>query len=206
MPVVVAVHLLSVDSHADWREARTRCRARLNLSDAATLVVSVQEHLSWVPGRGFLGRWAVASGISATEHHFQFTDPGGWPFPLGACPLPNGGIFLPSEAGAPCAAIFRSPLKVCPDFRTKCWTCWIGQALPADRNEVAARILSLYTIGGRSPEEILELTIRLHQEGYAPGSRRSDKPPRESDQDRTPTSAPEEEEIGTGGSPCSCAQ
>ena len=48
---------------------------------------------------------------------------------------------------------------------------------PADRNEVAARILSLYTIGGRSPEEILELTVRLHREGFAPGGRRSDRPP-----------------------------
>ena len=47
---------------------------------------------------------------------------------------------------------------------------------PAERNEVAARIFALYTIGGRTPEEILELTIRLHREGYAPGGRRSDKP------------------------------
>ena len=47
---------------------------------------------------------------------------------------------------------------------------------PADRNEVAARILSLYTIGGRSLDEILELTIRLHREGYTPGGRRSDSP------------------------------
>ena len=48
---------------------------------------------------------------------------------------------------------------------------------PSGRNEVAARILALYTIGGRSPEEILELTVRLHREGFAPGGRRSDKPP-----------------------------
>ena len=48
---------------------------------------------------------------------------------------------------------------------------------PAERNEVAARIFALYTIGGRTPEEILALTIRLYQEGYAPGGRRSDKPP-----------------------------
>lgn len=48
---------------------------------------------------------------------------------------------------------------------------------PACRNEVAARILSLYAIGGRSLDEILELTIRLHRDGYAPGGRRSDKPP-----------------------------
>ncbi|MEP9396411.1 hypothetical protein [Mesorhizobium sp. KR2-14] len=48
---------------------------------------------------------------------------------------------------------------------------------PADRNEVAARVLSLYTLGGRSEEDILELTIRLHREGFAPGGRRSDSPP-----------------------------
>ncbi|MEP9400069.1 hypothetical protein [Mesorhizobium sp. KR2-14] len=34
----------------------------------------------------------------------------------------------------------------------------------ADRDEISARVLFLYTIGGRSPEEILELTIRLHRE------------------------------------------
>lgn len=48
---------------------------------------------------------------------------------------------------------------------------------PAERNEVAARILALYAIGGRTPEQIMELTIRLHRDGYAPGGRRSDKPP-----------------------------
>lgn len=48
---------------------------------------------------------------------------------------------------------------------------------PACRNEVAARILSLYAIGGRGLDEILKLTIRLHRDGYAPGGRRSDKPP-----------------------------
>ena len=48
---------------------------------------------------------------------------------------------------------------------------------PAGRNEIAARILSLYMAGGQSPEEILELTVRLHREGFALSGRRSDKPP-----------------------------
>lgn len=45
----------------------------------------------------------------------------------------------------------------------------------AERNELAARILSLYSIG-RSPDEILALTMRLHRQGFTPGGRRSDKP------------------------------
>ncbi|WP_106721875.1 hypothetical protein [Pseudaminobacter soli (ex Li et al. 2025)] len=46
-----------------------------------------------------------------------------------------------------------------------------------DRNEVAARILSLYAIGGRSPDEILEITIRMQRQGVTPGGRRSECPP-----------------------------
>ncbi|PSJ53655.1 hypothetical protein C7I85_27930 [Mesorhizobium soli] len=46
----------------------------------------------------------------------------------------------------------------------------------ADRNEAAGRILSLYTLGGRSLDEILEITVRLHQNGITPGGRRSDEP------------------------------
>lgn len=53
----------------------------------------------------------------------------------------------------------------------------LGITDPSDRNEAAARILSLYTIGGRSIDEIVEVAVRLHREGYAPGGRRSDKPP-----------------------------
>jgi hypothetical protein len=45
----------------------------------------------------------------------------------------------------------------------------------AERNEIAARILSLYAIG-RSPEEILDLSERLYRQGFTPGGRRSDKP------------------------------
>ncbi|PSJ56269.1 hypothetical protein C7I85_25210 [Mesorhizobium soli] len=33
----------------------------------------------------------------------------------------------------------------------------------ADQNEFAARILSLFTVGGRSFEDILEIAIRLHR-------------------------------------------
>ena len=53
----------------------------------------------------------------------------------------------------------------------------LGITDDGDRNEAAARILSLYTLGGRSFDEIVELAVRLHKEGYAPGGRRSDKPP-----------------------------
>jgi histidinol phosphatase-like PHP family hydrolase len=45
-----------------------------------------------------------------------------------------------------------------------------------DRNEVAARVLSLYAIGGRSPDEILEVTIRMQRQGVTPGGRRSEFP------------------------------
>ena len=46
-----------------------------------------------------------------------------------------------------------------------------------DRNETVARILSLHILGGRSPEEILDIAIRLHQQSFAPGGRRSTVPP-----------------------------
>ncbi|PSJ53225.1 hypothetical protein [Pseudaminobacter soli (ex Li et al. 2025)] len=47
---------------------------------------------------------------------------------------------------------------------------------PAEHNEVAARILSIYSLGGRSADEILEIAVRLHKQGYAPGGRRSNGP------------------------------
>jgi hypothetical protein len=52
----------------------------------------------------------------------------------------------------------------------------LGLTDEGDRNEAAARILSLYMIGGRSPDEILELAIRLHRNGLTPGGRRSTTP------------------------------
>ncbi|MDH6232358.1 hypothetical protein M2281_002957 [Mesorhizobium soli] len=52
----------------------------------------------------------------------------------------------------------------------------LGITEQGDKNEVAARILSLYAIGGRSPDEILEVTIRLQRQGLAPGGRRSEFP------------------------------
>ncbi|PSJ57636.1 hypothetical protein [Pseudaminobacter soli (ex Li et al. 2025)] len=36
-----------------------------------------------------------------------------------------------------------------------------------ERNEVAARIMSLYSMGNRSLEEILEVAIHLHRNGSA---------------------------------------
>ncbi|PSJ49577.1 hypothetical protein [Pseudaminobacter soli (ex Li et al. 2025)] len=35
---------------------------------------------------------------------------------------------------------------------------------PAEYNEVAARILSIYSLGGRSVDEILEIAVRLHKQ------------------------------------------
>lgn len=52
----------------------------------------------------------------------------------------------------------------------------LGITDEGDRNEAAARILSLYTLGGRSFEEIVEIAVRLHRQGYTPGGRRSDEP------------------------------
>ena len=52
----------------------------------------------------------------------------------------------------------------------------LGITDAGDRNEAAARILQLYTLGGRSIDEIVELGVRLHRQGYAPGGRRSDEP------------------------------
>jgi len=40
-----------------------------------------------------------------------------------------------------------------------------------DRNELAARILTLYTLGGRSLDEIYEIAVRLHLTGATPGGR-----------------------------------
>ncbi|MEP9374980.1 hypothetical protein [Mesorhizobium sp. KR1-2] len=45
-----------------------------------------------------------------------------------------------------------------------------------ERDEAAARILSLYTPGGRSFDEVVELAVRLHKQGSTPGGRRSDGP------------------------------
>jgi hypothetical protein len=45
----------------------------------------------------------------------------------------------------------------------------------AERNELAARILSLYATG-RSPEQILILTLNLHREVYTPGGLPPEKP------------------------------
>jgi hypothetical protein len=44
----------------------------------------------------------------------------------------------------------------------------------ADRNEIAARIFAIYTLGGLSKEQILATVARLHQQGFSPGGRRSD--------------------------------
>jgi hypothetical protein len=40
-----------------------------------------------------------------------------------------------------------------------------------DRNELAARILTLYSLGGRTPDEIYEIVVRLHVNGATPGGR-----------------------------------
>jgi hypothetical protein len=53
----------------------------------------------------------------------------------------------------------------------------LGVIDPSDRNELAARILSIYSLGGRSSDDILEIVVRLHQQGYTPGGRRSDARP-----------------------------
>lgn len=47
----------------------------------------------------------------------------------------------------------------------------LGITTPGDRNELAARILTLYTLGGRTPDEIYEIAIRLHEHGATPGGR-----------------------------------
>ena len=44
---------------------------------------------------------------------------------------------------------------------------------PDERNEVAARILSLYSTGIRADEEILEITLRRHRQGGDLGSRKA---------------------------------
>ncbi|MEP9374286.1 hypothetical protein [Mesorhizobium sp. KR1-2] len=36
-----------------------------------------------------------------------------------------------------------------------------------ERNEIAARILSLYSMGNRSLEEILDTAVHIHRNGYA---------------------------------------
>ncbi|PSJ56278.1 hypothetical protein [Pseudaminobacter soli (ex Li et al. 2025)] len=40
----------------------------------------------------------------------------------------------------------------------------LGITDEGDRNEAAARILALYTPGGRTFEEILEIVVRLHHQ------------------------------------------
>jgi hypothetical protein len=53
----------------------------------------------------------------------------------------------------------------------------LGIVDPADRNQLAARILSINSLGGRSSDDILEIVVRLHQQGYTPSGRRSDTRP-----------------------------
>lgn len=52
----------------------------------------------------------------------------------------------------------------------------LGITDPSDRNEAAARILSVFTLGGRTHDEIVDIAVRLHRQGYSPGGRRSDQP------------------------------
>lgn len=40
-----------------------------------------------------------------------------------------------------------------------------------ERNELAARVLTLYSIGGRSLDEIYEIAVRLYVHGATPGGR-----------------------------------
>lgn len=40
-----------------------------------------------------------------------------------------------------------------------------------ERNELAARVLTLYSLGGRSLDEIYEIAVRLHVHGATPGGR-----------------------------------
>lgn len=40
-----------------------------------------------------------------------------------------------------------------------------------ERNELAARVLTLYSIGDRSLDEIYEIAVRLHVHGATPGGR-----------------------------------
>jgi hypothetical protein len=47
----------------------------------------------------------------------------------------------------------------------------LGIITPGERNELAARILTLYSLGGRTPDEIYEIAVRLHMHGATPGGR-----------------------------------
>jgi hypothetical protein len=40
-----------------------------------------------------------------------------------------------------------------------------------ERNELAARVFTLYSLGGRSLDQIYEIAVRLHVHGATPGGR-----------------------------------